>query len=490
MGKKKQKEPDTPTAENHTVSAPSDIFKTLFSGADQTACTSSLFSNSNPFKRKPEDPKSNENPSTNVDIPNPDFYETTEKPKKVKTENTNLGFEPKEEETITKRKKRKRDDLEREYEAKKYGPVVDNEENASVVVGAKRKNADAAADVLVSKESEGFDDESKLLRTVFVGNLPLKVKKKALIKEFSKFGDVESVRIRSVPIAESKIPRKGAILLKKFNDNVDSVNAYVVFKNEQSAEASLSRNMAVVGSNHIRVDRACPPRKKLKGSDAPLYDNKRTVFVGNLPFDVKDEEIYQLFTGIKDLASSIEAVRVIRDPHVGNTFVDGMLDRAKRMVKEAANLAIKKRNLKLRDRELRLSHARQDSTPSKRKNSFAEETANSPNKRIAPNSRAPGHNNWPDRKAYKSYQGLRASKSGVEKKVHAPAHSKRDGAVKMKSKPRGEKQQGKRPAVAQRKAKATALKEGGASGPARQKRKLDSRTPDSSNRKKKTRKFS
>lgn len=42
-----------------------------------------------------------------------------------------------------------------------------------------------------------------------------------------------------------------------------------------------------VGGNHIRVDRACPPRKKLKGDSSPLFDNKRTVFVGNLPFDVK-----------------------------------------------------------------------------------------------------------------------------------------------------------------------------------------------------------
>ena len=29
-----------------------------------------------------------------------------------------------------------------------------------------------------------------------------------------------------------------------------------------------------------------PPRKKLQG-EGPLYDRKRTVFVGNLPFDVK-----------------------------------------------------------------------------------------------------------------------------------------------------------------------------------------------------------
>lgn len=34
------------------------------------------------------------------------------------------------------------------------------------------------------------------------------------------------------------------------------------------------------------MDRACPPRKKLKAGDTPLYDNRRTVFVGNLPFDV------------------------------------------------------------------------------------------------------------------------------------------------------------------------------------------------------------
>lgn len=78
----------------------------------------------------------------------------------------------------------------------------------------------------------------------------------------------------------------------------------------------------------------------MKGENSALYDNKRTVFVGNLPFDVKvsffycsnwqfsffghiliffislqDEEVYQLFSGMKELESSIEAVRVIRDPN-------------------------------------------------------------------------------------------------------------------------------------------------------------------------------
>ncbi|CAL5399971.1 unnamed protein product [Camellia sinensis] len=159
---------------------------------------------------------------------------------------------------------------------------LEREDWKGKLLGEKRKKIDDSVDMVVSKE--GFDDEDKLLRTVFVGNLTLKVKKKALFKEFSQFGEVESVRIRSIPLLDTKKPRKGAIIQKKINDVVDSVHAYIVFETEQAAQASLAHNMAV-----IRVDRACPPRKKLKGDNAPLYDNKRMVFVGNLPFDVKDK---------------------------------------------------------------------------------------------------------------------------------------------------------------------------------------------------------
>lgn len=103
-----------------------------------------------------------------------------------------------------KRKKRKRDEVEAEYEAKRYGVVEEGkEEGGGVVVGGKRKNMDSLEDIMVSKE--GFDDENKLLRTVFVGNLPLKIKKKVLIREFGKFGEVESVRIRSVPLNDVSV---------------------------------------------------------------------------------------------------------------------------------------------------------------------------------------------------------------------------------------------------------------------------------------------
>ncbi|CAI9780759.1 unnamed protein product [Fraxinus pennsylvanica] len=377
-----------------------------------------------------------------------------------------------------KKKKRKRDELELEYEASRYGEA-DKQEKENDVVGEKRKKINNPEDMMVSKE--GFDDENKLLRTVFVGNLPLQMKKKALLKEFAKFGEVESVRIRSVPIIDSKVPRKGAVIKKQINENADSVHAYVVFKTEDCAQASLAHNMAVVGGNHIRVDRACPPRKKLKGDSSPLYDNKRTVFVGNLPFDVKDEEIYQLLSGIKNLEASVEAVRVVRDP--GTSLGKGIAYVLFK-TRDAANSIVKKHNLKLRDRELRLSHAKSNSTPSKRENILLPETYNTPAKKFAVDSRYSGSDDKVKAKANMSYQGMRASKSGTQKKaparVNAPAKSKSGSSMEKSVK-------GKRPAVAARKLKAqraaNAPKQVGI------KRKLDNRTPDTAGQKKNARKF-
>ncbi|KAL4602090.1 hypothetical protein ACB092_10G027200 [Castanea dentata] len=398
-------------------------------------------------------------------------------------ENPDLGLKEREEEEKKKKKKRKRDELERQYEAKKFGAVEEEEEEKKkVVVGVKRKTVDSVEDMVVS--NTGFDDESKLLRTVFVGNLPLKIKKKALIKEFKQFGEIESVRIRSVPVLDTKLPRKGAILSKKINEAADCVHAYIVFKTEESAQASLSHNMAAVAGNHIRVDRACPPRKKLKGEIGSLYDSKRTIFVGNLPYDVKDEELYQLFSGIGNLGSCIEAIRVVRHSHISlGKGIAYVLFKTR----EAANMVVKKRNWKLRDRELRVSHARKDSTPSKRPNSSPAEAPTTPAKRLAMDPRTPKSNNRANTKAPLSYQGKRAYKSDVQKSDHHK--SSRPGHLNSKNQREKSKERlRKRPAVAARRAKETVRRDGGSSRQAGIKRKLDSQTPESFQQRKKFKK--
>lgn len=156
-------------------------------------------------------------------------------------------------------------------------------------------------------------------------------------------------------------------------------------------------------------------------------------------------------------------------------------------LKDAAKSIVRRRNLKLRDRELRLSPAKADTTPAKRKNPSSPGTNNHSAKKLAVDPRTPGSQNEVKARSNLSYQGLRASKSGSQKKVQtristpAKSQSKTQSGTKKSA-------SNKRPAVAARKEKAlqaaaNASKVGGT------KRKGGNRTPESGGQKKKARKF-
>lgn len=148
--------------------------------------------------------------------------------------------------------------------------------------------------------------ETASARTVFVGNLPLSFTKNAkqLKKLFTPCGTVESVRFRSFAVADLKMPRKAAYIKQNFNSGRDACNAYVVFKSDEPAviEAALAKNNELVQGRHIRVDRAAQSKA----------DTKHSVFVGNLPFDVDEEELRKHFEGCG--IEGISFVRIVRDP--------------------------------------------------------------------------------------------------------------------------------------------------------------------------------
>nr|GFA99734.1 RNA-binding protein 34 [Tanacetum cinerariifolium] len=126
---------------------------------------------------------------------------------------------------------------------------------------------------------------------------------------------------------------------------------------------------------------------------------------------------------------------------------------------EAANTVVRKHKLKIRDTELRLSHAlKANQTTSKQKKSSSSKPAVGGNL---------------------SYQGIRATKSGGEKNFatriakHVRTDTRSENMVKKKV--RSEK----RPSVAARKAAANAARTGGdgGCGGGGIKRKQESRTP-------------
>ena len=147
-------------------------------------------------------------------------------------------------------------------------------------------------------------------------------------------------------------------------------------------------------------------------------------------------------------------------------------------MKDAANMALKRRNMWIRNRELRLSHVKPADSSSKRMNT------SEPQSDSAKKFRTPDGGYKAPAKANVSYQGLHASKSGGQKKVRTKVNTI---SAKSKPQPAREKSSGtkKRPAVAARKEKA--LRAANASNVAGTKRKAGNPGARSGGQKKKAR---
>jgi nucleolar protein 12 len=96
------------------------------------------------------------------------------------------------------------------------------------------------------------------------------------------------------------LPRKAAFISGKLHPERDVVNAYIVYTDKASAEKALEMNAQIFHEKHLRVDNAATPKN---------HDRKKSVFIGNLPFDAQEEELWEFFKECGD----IENVRIVRD---------------------------------------------------------------------------------------------------------------------------------------------------------------------------------
>lgn len=192
-------------------------------------------------------------------------------------------------------------------------------------------------------------------RIVFVGNVPLECKKKNIKRLFAQHGEVEKVWRRSIPVERGKLPVIAAVALKKvkyiqYKEGNDSCNFYVLFKNKADAQQSLELNGTEFKGKHLRVDLAGKPQQ----------NTERTVFVGNLPFTVTDEEVWEEFKEFGE----IDYVRIIRDQHSHQGKGIGYVCFKDR---KASKHAIAKNNSMFQGRRLRVSKARDASEQQQQK---------------------------------------------------------------------------------------------------------------------------
>ncbi|KAM6459905.1 RNA-binding protein 34 [Liasis olivaceus] len=182
-------------------------------------------------------------------------------------------------------------------------------------------------------------EKLKNKRTVFVGNLPVTYTAQMLKAFFKEYGQIESIRFRSLIPAENAISKKMAAIKRKIHPNMKYVNAYIVFKEESAANDALKCNGTEITSGfHIRVDLA---------SKSSCHDNKRSIFVGNLPYEIDDDTVRNHFLE----CGYVTGVRIVRDRNtgVGKGFGYVLFETT-----DAVHLALKLNQSELQGRKLRV----------------------------------------------------------------------------------------------------------------------------------------
>lgn len=148
---------------------------------------------------------------------------------------------------------------------------------------------------LAKTDGKTEEELEKAARTVFLSNVSVdcinsKSAEKALKKHLESFiadladnkppHKIESIRFRSTAFSSS-LPKRAAFAKKEIMDaTTKSTNAYAVYTTKTAAREAVKRlNGSILLDRHLHVDWLAHPTK---------VDNRRCVFVGNLPF-VDDE---------------------------------------------------------------------------------------------------------------------------------------------------------------------------------------------------------
>ncbi|XP_063991644.1 uncharacterized protein LOC135170063 [Diachasmimorpha longicaudata] len=178
----------------------------------------------------------------------------------------------------------------------------DNEEPADV------KNVSTESSKFIPTEDNPRLSEAEKAeqdtRTIFIGNVPKDLEEKVLRQTFRKFGEIQSLRVRGAIPESPKMKPKVAHITKKYHPLSKTLCVYIVYKSKDSVNKALSFNGQKLAGNYIRVDRIGQAREA---------DPKKSVFLGNVPWDIEDNELWETFSK----CGKIDYVRTIRDRHTG-----------------------------------------------------------------------------------------------------------------------------------------------------------------------------
>ncbi|CAF2962608.1 unnamed protein product [Rotaria sp. Silwood2] len=177
-------------------------------------------------------------------------------------------------------------------------PVKEESENETV-----EEEIVETQNEIIKQEREYEDPSIVNAQTIFVGNVPTGCTQKELKKLFSQFGTVKSIRLRNLIPLNPKRGKRLAFIKKEFHPLQKTVNAFVRFTDETEARNATNLNGHLYKEHHLRVNVAHEQYEYAK------HDNKRSIFIGNLPFDANDDDVWKAF----EECGEVENVRLVRD---------------------------------------------------------------------------------------------------------------------------------------------------------------------------------
>ncbi|KAM3957258.1 uncharacterized protein ACR2FA_008737 [Aphomia sociella] len=220
------------------------------------------------------------------------------------------------------------------------GPAQESSDEEEQAEGGPEK-------VATPKVERAPETGDEIKRTLFVGNVPFSNKcKKEIKKIFNKYGAIETIRIRTVPVKDARVTPKMAVIKNELHPERSTVNVYIKYKEPSSVEEALVENNTVLNDNHLRVSRS--------DSTGAEHDPRLSVFVGNLPFALEDEGLRERFQKCGEIVS----VRIIRDKKTNAGKGFGYVNFASKDGVELA-LALTDEDLTMKNRILRVKRCTQ-----------------------------------------------------------------------------------------------------------------------------------
>lgn len=186
-----------------------------------------------------------------------------------------------------------------DYDGIDNGSDSDEDDKEAEKVSKKMKKTEIK-NVKKNLEKKGTLSEDAD-RVIHVKNLPVNAKRKSIHHFFAKYGKIEAVWLRCAPLASPAIPKKVAMIKQEFHPEGKSISAFVRFETSEAAQEALAATGSEFQERHIAVSLLCQSQTK--------KDSGLAIFVGNVPFNISDEDLWLHFAD----CGKIVDVRVIRD---------------------------------------------------------------------------------------------------------------------------------------------------------------------------------